>query len=133
MALILSKDTRTGSGAGSTAVAQPLLPFPGSVALSPGASLPGAAGTAVPEEPLLRAAVILGMRKGLELLQHEGEDVHSLQLPDFSAQPVLHSSGLLAPKLPLKLLYKKAFYLYSFCLLELLYWWEPSGAQTWRN
>lgn len=48
----------------------------------------------------LEADVILRIRKGLELLQHAGGDVRSIQLPDFSAQPVRRSPGFRMQNLP---------------------------------
>lgn len=48
----------------------------------------------------VEAAVILRIRKGLEPLRHAGGDVRSIQLPDFSAQPVRHSPGFQMQNLP---------------------------------
>lgn len=48
--------------------------------------LPGAA---VREEALLRSCHYFRKEEGLEPLRHTGGDVHSIQLPDFPAQPSL--------------------------------------------
>lgn len=48
--------------------------------------LPGAA---VREEALLRSCLYFRKEEGLEPLRHTGGDVHSIQLPDFPAQPSL--------------------------------------------
>lgn len=48
--------------------------------------LPGAA---VREEALLRSCCYFRKEEGLEPLRHTGGDVHSIQLPDFPAQPSL--------------------------------------------
>lgn len=48
--------------------------------------LPGAAGR---KEALLRSCRYFRKEEGLELLRHMGGDVHSIQLPDFPAQPSL--------------------------------------------
>lgn len=48
--------------------------------------LPGAA---VREEALVRSWCYFRKEEGLEPLRHTGGDVHSIQLPDFPAQPSL--------------------------------------------
>lgn len=48
--------------------------------------LPGAA---VREEAFVRSCRYFRKEEGLEPLRHTGGDVHSIQLPDFPAQPSL--------------------------------------------
>lgn len=64
-------------------------------------ALPAGAGPR--EELLLRSCCYIKNEEGLELLRHAGGDVHTIQLPDFSALP-----GISDAKIAFKLPHRKA-------------------------